>query len=512
MRDAHLAPRSVTAASDASRWLRRAANCIGLGLAFTLLFVAPSAAQVTPANDAPDNVVPGAQTVNEDVALVFSSANGNGMSVRDPDDGDNAVIGDEVMRITLSAGNGTMTLGSTAGLTFTSGANGTAAMTFSGSITNLNNALSGLSFASTAGYNGAAQVQILTDDLGNFGTGGARTDSDTVAITVNAVNDAPVNTVPGTQNINEDIGIRFSTSNGNRISVGDVDDADNGVTGDEVVQLTLSAANGTITLGSAAGLTFTSGANGTAAMTVRGSLSALNTALDGAVFAPAVGYNGPAELRVILEDLGNFGAGGARTDSDTVAITVNAVNDAPLNRVPGPQSVAADGILIFSAVGGNGFFLSDVDDRDNSVSGDEVLRLTLSAANGTITLGSIAGLTFTSGADGTAAMTFSGSINNLNSALSGLRFAPTPAYNGSASVQLVSDDLGNFGSGGPLTDSDSVAITVGTPPVVVPIAAVPVTGAPPATGARAAALKKCAKKKPGKARSKCKRKANKLPV
>ena len=35
-------------------------------------------------------------------------------------------------------------------------------------------------------------MTITSDDLGNFGSGGALTDTDTVAITVTAVNDTPV--------------------------------------------------------------------------------------------------------------------------------------------------------------------------------------------------------------------------------------------------------------------------------------------------------------------------------
>jgi hypothetical protein len=40
-------------------------------------------------------------------------------------------------------------------------------------------------------------VQIVTSDQGNTGRGGTLSDTDTVNITVNAVNDAPVNSVPG---------------------------------------------------------------------------------------------------------------------------------------------------------------------------------------------------------------------------------------------------------------------------------------------------------------------------
>ena len=55
-----------------------------------------------------------------------------------------------------------------------------------------------------ANFNGSDTLTVLTSDAGNTGTGGPLTDSDTVAITVTAANDAPVNTVPGAQSVAED--------------------------------------------------------------------------------------------------------------------------------------------------------------------------------------------------------------------------------------------------------------------------------------------------------------------
>ena len=40
-------------------------------------------------------------------------------------------------------------------------------MTFTGTMANINAALNGLSFAPTANYNGAASLQITTNDQGN---------------------------------------------------------------------------------------------------------------------------------------------------------------------------------------------------------------------------------------------------------------------------------------------------------------------------------------------------------
>src|SRR5678815_4005454 len=88
-------------------------------------------------------------------------------------------------------------------------------------------------------------------DRGNTGSGGAQSDTDTVNITVNAVNDAPTNTVPGSQTISEDA--TFTFGGANAISIADID------AGSSSVQVTLTATNGTLTLNSTTGLTFSVG-------------------------------------------------------------------------------------------------------------------------------------------------------------------------------------------------------------------------------------------------------------
>ncbi len=145
-----------------------------------------------------------------------------------------------------------------------------------------------------------------------------------VTITVGAVNDAPVNSVPGPQATNEDTALVFSSANGNAITVSDID-ADPGN-----VRVSISVTNGTLTLSGVAGLTFNSGANGTGAMMVTGTMAAINAALNGMTFLPGANYNGPVTLSITTNDLGNTGTGGALSDTDTVAITVNPVNDPPV--------------------------------------------------------------------------------------------------------------------------------------------------------------------------------------
>src|SRR5436309_2346751 len=108
-------------------------------------------------------------------------------------------------------------------------------MTFTGTAADINAALEGLTFTPSADFNGAASLQLTTTD------GGALSDTDTVNITVTAVNDAPVNTVPAApQSTSEDTALVFSSGNGNAISVSDVEGGS--------LQVTLAGSNGAITL------------------------------------------------------------------------------------------------------------------------------------------------------------------------------------------------------------------------------------------------------------------------
>ena len=81
-------------------------------------------------------------------------------------------------------------------------------ITLTGAIADINTALEGMTFTPDAGFNGVASIQMMTDDLGNTGTGGAKTDGDTVNITVGTgnavptgVDDAAVASEDGTLNV-----------------------------------------------------------------------------------------------------------------------------------------------------------------------------------------------------------------------------------------------------------------------------------------------------------------------
>ncbi|MEO1981222.1 MAG: DUF2341 domain-containing protein, partial [Fuerstiella sp.] len=203
------------------------------------------------------------------------------VSVSDVDAGTNSV------EVTLTVNNGVVTLGTMTGLTITGGANGSATVTVTGKVTDLNNSLATLTYAPNAEFSGADSLTLTVDDLGNTG-GGSLTHLDSA-------------------------------------SIGDID------AGVSPVEVTLNGTNGVVTLSGTMGLTLTAG-DGTAdaSMTFTGTLADINTALDGLNFDPTPGYNGAASLQIITADLGNSGSGGPLTDDDTIAITVNLVNNAPV--------------------------------------------------------------------------------------------------------------------------------------------------------------------------------------
>jgi CHRD domain/Calx-beta domain/Subtilase family/Domain of unknown function (DUF4214) len=152
-----------------------------IGTVYTLKVdgLAPPCAAAAAVNQPPVNTVPGAQQVIENSQLVFTG--GNAISIADPDAAANPIS------VTLGATSGTLTLSGIAGLTFSAG-NGTnnTNMVFAGTVAAINAALNGLIYRPNVNFTGAANVNILTNDQGFLGAGGAKSDTDAVPITVQA--------------------------------------------------------------------------------------------------------------------------------------------------------------------------------------------------------------------------------------------------------------------------------------------------------------------------------------
>ena len=127
----------------------------------------------------------------------------------------------------------------------------------------------------------------------------AVTDTDTVAITVTAVNDAPVNTVGGARTVGEDTALTFTA--GNLISVNDVDG--------NVATTQLTVGNGTLTVSLAGGATINAGANGTATLRLAGTQAQINAALATLSYQAVADYNGSDTLTVLDRQRGGAADG-----------------------------------------------------------------------------------------------------------------------------------------------------------------------------------------------------------
>ncbi|WCD78132.1 retention module-containing protein [Pseudomonas sp. TUM22785] len=163
-------------------------------------------------------------------------------------------------------------------------------------------------FVPAKDYNGP--VPSITYTLSD----GSATSTATLTFDITPVNDAPVNTVPGAQSLNEDSSKSFSLLTGNSIAVRDID-------GDQLTT-TLSVEHGALTLGPLSGGVSFSG-NGTGSITLVGSQAAINAALQGLKYVPAKDYNGQDTLTINTTD-------GKLSDSDSVTLTIKPVNDAPV--------------------------------------------------------------------------------------------------------------------------------------------------------------------------------------
>ena len=397
---------------------------------------------VTAVNDAPVNSVPATQSTLPNTAKVFSTGNGNLISISDVD------AGAATVQAQLVSTNGATTLSTLTGLSFSVG-DGTAdaTMTFTGTMTAVNTALAGLSFNPTAAFTGTASLQIVTSDQGNTGAGGTLTDSDTITINVSGrpVTTATVANLAYTENaaaVALDAGIT-------------VTDSDSNVTG-ATISMTTNYVSGqdTLSFTTQNGITGNWVA-GTGVLTLTGTTTPANyqTALRSITYVNS--SENPATSNRNVNFVVSDAIGAGNTSSRQVAVT--AVNDAPSNSVPAAQSTATNTPKVFSTGNGNLISVTDVDAAGGT------MQVQLVSTNGATTLSTLTGLTFTVG-DGTAdaTMTFTGSFAAVNTALSGLSFNPTTSFTGAASLQIVTADQGNTGSGGTLTDTDTITITVAT--------------------------------------------------
>ncbi len=189
----------------------------------------------------------------------------------------------------------------------------------------------------------------------------ARADSNvaTISLTINPVNDAPVNTVPGAQTVNEDTALLIAG-----LSVADVDSP--------TLTTTLTVTNGTLAI--VAGAARVTGFL-TNSLTISGTIAEVNAALASVNYLGNPNFTGSDSLTVTTDD------GTTTPDVDTVAITVAAVADAPELDLDSDNSSGAPGsgyITVFTENGAPAL-LADADISLTDADDDESRRRDLPA-------------------------------------------------------------------------------------------------------------------------------------
>ena len=267
------------------------------------------------------------------------------------------------------------------------------------------------------------------------------TSTATLTINITGTNDAPTSS-NNSVTTNEDTTKLLALSD-----FGDFADVDNGDTL-EAVKITTPESNGSLEYD-------TTGVGNWFAVTLNQVISADDIDQSRLRFVPDANENGSPYASIGFQ----VSDGSAFSAEYTLTVNVTAVNDAPVNTVPGKQTVDEDTTLKIS-----GISVSDVDVGE-TVGGK--LEVSLSVNNGSLALGTIADLTFTDsdGSDGT--LKFQGTVAALNTALGSLSYKGDANFNGTDTLMLVTNDLGNTGIDPELTDgptaeqdSDSVTITV----------------------------------------------------
>jgi hypothetical protein len=293
-------------------------------------------------------------------------------------------------------------------------------------------------------------LTLHIDDGGATGTGGAKTGNDTSTINIAALNDPPVATITPAEYDGQP-GSSINLKN-NGLSVSDAD----GNAGSETA--TLSVTSGTLTVvAGTSGATVTN--SGTSSVTIDGTIAQINGLLNTnptstVSFVDSAG--GTKTLTLAINDNGNTG-GGAHTAQDTASIVLDQphappVNAPPVNTLPASFDVEANTTAALA-----GLSVADPD------AGGGTMTTTLSVAHGTLSTASAGGAAVSGSGTGTLLLTGTlAAINTTLAASGNLTYHGNRDFFGADTLTMVSNDGGNTGSGGALTDSDTTALHVNT--------------------------------------------------
>ncbi len=330
-------------------------------------------------------------------------------------------------------------------------------LVFRESIAHVNEALGGLSYIGPENWSGVDKLTIHVNDLWNTGLGGMLTTHSSIDIIIQAVNDAPQIQAPfSVLEMDEDEVLPLKG-----ITIFDEEAFESSFRFQVAATLHNLGAGGT--------LNFPSQVEGVQLITGDWSTSthieflalpqAIPFLLENLTFTPFPNVNGLScgitTIEWSVSDLGCCGAGGQGTDTWILKILVRAVNDAPTLRIPPYINIQQDELKILP-----GIEVEDIDARENPKS---LIQVNITVENGSLQFlkgeHNNAGLWVENdGSNGF--LQFFGAIDLVNAALQTLAYRGFNGWSGVDRLTVNVDDLGNAGSGGALTVTQSSVINV----------------------------------------------------
>jgi len=308
--------------------------------------------------------------------------------------------------ITLSATFGTISLTSTRSITFTVGdGSKDEVMYFSGSTTDINNALKSITYRPLLNRFGTETITFKVDDLMYLGAGEAYSETKLLTFEVESVDDLPTIMTPSNQQLAEDGSIIIRG-----VALYDADV----MTSDSTFQLTVSCKKGEVTLyePTADGLTFLLTSDTTNSKTVEATVSTLNNLIQQITYIPETDFNDhhstSEEITITVVDLS---LSTDNTVTSTIPISVIPENDAPTINVPKTQQIKLSGFELFDSGAPN--------------SQPTTVKLSVDNEFASISLkSSHAGVTFTAGSSDTFArqVALTGSLSDVSDVLDTLQY------------------------------------------------------------------------------------------
>ena len=332
----------------------------------------------------------------------------------------------------IVAQHGTLTFGSTTGLTVHG--NGTGTVLVHGKIAALNNALAALTYAPASGFTGQDAITMYVQNSNNNLSGSA-----SIATAVNSGTVPPTLFAPAAVSVTEGSIVGFSGASS--FGVADTDGA--------IETYSAVAQHGTFSIQPLAEypLKATVSGEGTGTIILVGNKQDINQAMSQLLYTPNPNFTGQDSVGMVVQNATNH-----FVSSKAVNVTVTAASTPPVIAAPTTVSVVQDGGVAFLA--GNSIGVTDLNGATEQIS--------IVVLHGVLNVGSTDGVTVSG--NGTGTLFLSGNVDLVNNNLRSLVYTPNVGFSGTDTLGMTAFNVGNG-----LATSAMIALTTtsnNSPPVL----------------------------------------------